>query len=221
MKVALLGSGKTGGRVAELLESAPTIFSSSNPPTVEKLEGHDVIISFLPGEAFFEYIPMLVETGLPVVTGSTGFEWPSDLQEKLQKLNTRWLYASNFSLGMNLVHQMINTLSKASKLFEDASFNMHEVHHTKKLDAPSGTALSWRDWLGQKVEITHERVGDVVGDHKIILNTANERITLQHEALDRRIFAAGAIWAAKKILNDSSIESGLHNFQDITLKEIL
>ena len=76
MKIALLGKGKTGGKVLELILEAGipyTLFDSINYPTKEKLEGHDVIISFLPGEAFNTYIPLIVETKIPVVCGSTGF----------------------------------------------------------------------------------------------------------------------------------------------------
>ncbi len=113
---------------------------------------------------------------------------------------------------------MINTLTKAKNLFSNYSFHIHEVHHTKKLDAPSGTALTWRDWVGENFDISSERTGDVIGDHTLTLKTDNELITLRHEALDRKIFAEGALWACEKV---ASLPSGLHNFQELTLKELL
>ncbi len=223
MKIALLGKGKTGGKVLELLQEQNiphTVFDSQNKPTVENLQGHDVIISFLSGEVFKHYLDLLVATKIPVVTGSTGLEWPLDFDSDLKRKNLKWIYATNFSLGMNFVQQMILTLSKASRIFSQYKFSMSEVHHTKKLDAPSGTALSWKKWSGHEMEIESIREGDVIGIHELTLTTPNEKITLRHEALDRRIFAEGALFAASKI-NDNKIGPGLHLFQDIVQSQYL
>ena len=222
MKIALLGNGKTGGKVVQLHNDV-TVFDTKNSPTVEKLKGHDVIISFLAGPVFLEYIPILLDSEIPVVTASTGFKWPDNFQNILVEKKLTWVFASNFSLGMNLVHQMINTMGKAQELFSKYQFSLHEIHHTKKLDAPSGTALSWQSWLNQNqdINITHERIGDVVGDHALTLETANERITLRHEAKDRKVFAEGALWAAKKIMNKEIGDHGLHSFAEITKNELL
>lgn len=220
MKLGLLGSGKTGGKVLELFPQA-IIFDRNTPPTLERLKELSVVISFLPGDAFLSYIPLLIESGRPVVTGSTGFSWPENIDEELRSKNLKWIYGHNFSLGMNLIFKMISILGKAPTLFSQIDFSIHEVHHTKKLDAPSGTALKWRDWLGQEATITSERVGDVVGDHILTMKTAHEEITLRHQATDRKIFAEGALWAAKKLCNDEAIEPGLHRFEDISLKELL
>jgi 4-hydroxy-tetrahydrodipicolinate reductase len=218
MKIALLGKGKTGGKVLELLvqkEIAHTVFDSLNKPSLEKLKGHDVIISFYSGEVFKEYLEICLESKLPLVCGSTGFKFPENFNQTLAMQNSKWIYATNFSLGMNLVQQMILILKEANKIFSDYKFSLHEVHHTKKLDAPSGTALSWKNWADHEMEITSERVGDVIGIHELKLTTANEEILLKHTALDRKIFAEGALFAADKILHDQSIKSGLHLFQDI------
>jgi 4-hydroxy-tetrahydrodipicolinate reductase len=217
MKIALLGKGKTGGKVLELLveKKIPhTVFDSQNQPTKEKLSGHDVIISFLSGEVFKNYMDLLVETKIPVVTGSTGLSWPANFDADLKAKNIKWIYATNFSLGMNLVQQMILIMSQVDKIFNSYNFSMNEIHHTKKLDAPSGTALSWKKWAGHEMNITSERLGDVIGIHELTLTTPNEKITLRHEALDRKIFAEGALFAADKI-NDKNLGAGLHLFQDI------
>jgi len=221
MKIALLGKGKTGGKVLELLVSGNiphTIFDSKNQPTLENLKGHDVVISFLSGEVFKEYMPLLLNSTLPVVTGSTGMEWPSDFDQKLKDKNAKWIYATNFSLGMNIVHQMILIMKEADSIIKGAHFSMNEIHHTKKLDAPSGTALSWKKWLGHEVDITSERIGDVIGIHELRLSTPTEEITLKHTALDRKIFAEGAMFAAEKI---KTLNPGLHQFQDVVQKELL
>lgn len=221
MKVALLGKGKTGGRVLELLQDKKiphTVFDSKNHPTLESLKGHDVVISFLTGDVFREYMPLLIDSKIPVVTGSTGITFDSKLSDSLAEKNIKWIYATNFSLGMNLVHQMILIMKNAGSILSDYSFSMNEVHHTKKLDAPSGTALSWKNWAGHEMDITSERIGDVIGIHELKLKTATEEITLKHEALDRKIFAEGALYGANII---STLKPGLHLFQDVVQRELL
>ncbi|MBL6990602.1 MAG: hypothetical protein ISR65_12530 [Bacteriovoracaceae bacterium] len=222
MKIALLGDGKTGSKVAEILNlNQESIFNLQNPPDLTKLKAHDIIISFLPGDAFLHLIPMLVKSKLPVVTGSTGFEWPEHLDATLKNEQTAWIYASNFSLGMNLIKGMIDIIKKASLLYSDVDFKIHEIHHTKKLDAPSGTALSWQKWLDQPASISSERIGDVVGVHTLSMNSPTEKITLEHQALDRKIFAEGAIWTANKLYKDQkALGFGLHSFMDIVKSQL-
>jgi len=220
MKVALLGTGKTGSKVLELLDGRDvTGFTAPNPPTLKSLQDHDVAISFLPGPALLEYIELLVESGLPLASGSTGFDWPEGIDARLKDKGMAWITASNFSLGMNLVYGMLKVLSKAPQLFDDFEFKLHEIHHVHKRDQPSGTSLSWQKWVGQPVDITSARDGDNPGDHRITLVTPYEDISVQHQAKDRRIFAQGALWAAQK-LTKGEIEPGLHNLQDIMKKEL-
>ena len=195
-----------------------TVFDSKNTPTKENLKGHDVVISFLSGDVFSTYLTLLLESKIPVVTGSTGMEWPLDFDKKLKVLNSKWIYATNFSLGMNLVQQMILIMKEADSIINSVTFSMNEIHHNKKLDAPSGTALSWKKWLDHDVNITSERIGDVIGIHELKLKTPVEEITLRHEALDRKIFAEGALYAANKI---NTLTPGLHLFQDVVQKELL
>ena len=232
LKLALLGRGKTGSKVIDLVNQENesrkeagfsielTTFHRQKPPTFEDLKSKDVILSFLPGEPFKELIPLLIEVEKPVVTGSTGFSWPSDLGESLKSKNLTWVYGSNFALGMNLVKEVIEIMGKANQLFDrEPNFSIHDIHHTKKLDSPSGTALSWQDWLSKKASITSERVGDVVGIHELSLKTKFENISLRHEALDRKVFAHGALWASKRILK-GSWPSGLLPFSEIAKKEL-
>jgi 4-hydroxy-tetrahydrodipicolinate reductase len=213
MKIALLGKGKTGSKVLELSQDQITVFDTLNTPSFEKLKSMDVVISFLPGEAFKSLIPLLVETKLPVVTGSTGFQWPENFTDTLKSKGISWIYASNFSLGMAITKEMIQKLSQARQIFPHHQVKIHEVHHTKKLDAPSGTALSMEEWLGEKCEITSERTGDVIGFHELTFDAGTEKITLSHEALDRKLFAEGALWAAAYLRTHK--KPGLNSFQDI------
>lgn len=220
MKIALLGTGKTGGKVLEILGPAVvTGFDESNKPTLEKLKECDAAISFLPGPALMEYLEMLIESKIPLASGSTGFIWPDDIDSRLKENGVAWVSASNFSLGMNLIYGMVKVLAKTPELFDQYEFKLHEIHHINKKDKPSGTALSWEKWLGQKVDITSERVGDNPGEHKLTLVTPYEDIILEHKSKDRKIFAQGAIWTAKKLAS-GSINPGLHSLQDIMQKEL-
>lgn len=222
MKIGLLGSGKTGGEILHLCPKEQVVaFNTSNLMTAEKLSDIDVVIAFVPGDILLQYTPLLIEAKIPVVSGATGFEWPAETRSGVENRGLRWISGSNFSLGMRIVHQMIKKLNHAKKIFEDTSFHIHEVHHTKKLDAPSGTAKSWDSWVDNVSTISHERTGDVVGDHQIDLITEFEKISLRHQALDRKIFAKGALWAAKYLIeNSENINPGIHLFEDVTEKII-
>lgn len=222
MTIALLGTGKTGSETAHLAEErglAVSSFNRSRPPTLDGLRGADVAVSFLPGDAFLATIPVLIDSRLPVVSGSTGFDFPGGtaaFDKSLREKGLTWIHASNFSLGMHLVREILPILGWAPDLLPDATFAIRETHHIHKKDAPSGTALSWKAWLGRPADIRSERTGDVVGDHELTLVSSTERITLRHEALSRRIFAEGALQAAEWILNPVKTPGpGLHPFQQV------
>lgn len=213
MKIAVIGTGKTGGKVVELLgDECSETFDNHNPPTVEKLKQSDAVIIFVPGDAVPEIIDDVLEAGIPAAWGSTGYDWPADLDEQVKAKNTKWVLASNFSLGMNVIRKSIQAISKASDILKDPEFHIHEVHHVHKKDAPSGTALSWKEWLDKEAEVTSAREGDVKGIHELTVKTATEEITLKHKALDRALFAEGAIWAAKQLVENPDIETGVNAF---------
>ncbi|SMO44643.1 dihydrodipicolinate reductase C-terminal domain-containing protein [Gracilimonas mengyeensis] len=213
MKIAVIGTGKTGGKVVELLgEDRAVPFDEDNPPTVDKLKKTDAAIIFVPGDAVAEVLPMVLEAEIPAAWGSTGYEWPEDLDEQVKAKNTKWVLASNFSLGMNIIRKSIKAISAGSEILKDPEFHIHEVHHVHKKDAPSGTALSWKEWLDREADVTSAREGDVKGIHELTMKTATEEITLKHKALDRALFAEGAIWAAEQLINNNDIEEGVMAF---------
>ncbi len=219
MKIALLGSGKTGGKVQEILNLAPSaIFNRSNIPTKDKLQTFDIIISFLPGDAFLSYIPMLLDSNIPLVTGSTGFKFSPEVELTLKEKNTTWIHATNFSISMNIVKLMIKDLSKLSILRPSAKYSILETHHVHKKDAPSGTALTWKEWLNHDVLINSLREGDVIGTHSLMAQTESESIELTHKALDRKIFAEGAIFAAEMLSNHKLMPGLIHFSQLIEMK---
>jgi 4-hydroxy-tetrahydrodipicolinate reductase len=218
MKIALLGKGKTGSKVLEDKKNQVIGFDSKNIPTFEKLETFDTIISFLPGEAFKSYIPLLIETKIPVVVGSTGFEWPHNLNQILKDKNLSWIYSSNFSLGVALIKQVLQKISQSKSFFPEHKSSIHEIHHIHKKDAPSGTALSMQNWVGDQCLITSERTGDVIGFHELVFDAGSEKIKISHEALDRKLFAEGAIWSAEFLFKNKA--PGLNSFHDILERTI-
>ncbi|MBP7018174.1 hypothetical protein KBB17_01600 [Candidatus Saccharibacteria bacterium] len=215
MKIALVGNGRTGNNLHKVVSKDDQItdFNTSNPPTVEALVQNDVIISFLPGDAFTDLFDMFIESKVPVVTGSTGFDWPDNAEQRLIEANIAWVSASNFSLGMQLVHDAIVKLGNAPKLLDGYEASIDEIHHIHKKDSPSGTSLKWREWFGDpSVKITSHKQGETVGDHSLKIETATETIEIKHHAKDRTIFAGGALWAARRA---KSLAPGLHMFEDI------
>lgn len=216
MKFAVIGTGKTGGKVTELLDDDQIVgpFNSSNKPTPEKLQNADVAILFVPGPAADELMTPLMEAGIPAAWGTTGYDWPADLNDQLKQKNIKWLRASNFSLGMNIVRRCLGVIGQASRVLEAPTFHIHEIHHKHKQDAPSGTAISWKEWLGKNAEITSERKGDIKGIHRLEVKTGSESIHIKHEAHDRKIFAEGAIWAAEQLLDDA-VDPGFHDLSTI------
>jgi 4-hydroxy-tetrahydrodipicolinate reductase len=216
MKFAVIGTGKTGAEVVNLLENEQVIgpFNSSNEPTVESLRKADVAILFVPAHAVDSLMNPLMASGIPAVWATTGYNWSDDLDIILKQKNIKWLWGSNFSLGMNIIRRCLGIIGKSSAILDQPLFHIHEIHHIHKKDAPSGTALSWKEWLGKDAEITSERKGDIKGIHQLKVKTKGESIELKHEAHDRKIFAQGAIWAAEQLVKDT-VEAGFHDFATI------
>ncbi|MCY4643390.1 MAG: hypothetical protein OXB88_02130 [Bacteriovoracales bacterium] len=218
MKVSLVGKGKTGGQILEMLpqDSIGAVFDSQNPPEKFKIEESDVCIIFVPGDIFSDLLPTLLSTQTPMVIGSTGFHWkPRELQ-RLRDEKKRWVHGHNFSLAMNVVRHTLGLMGRSRELLDGMGLHIHEIHHLHKRDAPSGTALKWKEWLGHpEVDISSERTGDAIGLHRLTIKGPLETLELTHESLDRKIFARGAIWAARKILETPDLPLGLIPFEDL------
>jgi 4-hydroxy-tetrahydrodipicolinate reductase len=149
-----------------------------------------------------------------MVVGTTG--WYSELasvRANVEQHKTGFVYGSNFSIGVNLFFDLIQ--SAAPALAHRYSAQIYERHHESKKDAPSGTAATMQKMLeeasGAEVEITSFREGDVVGMHELVLDSPNDSIYLCHDAKSRRGFAEGAVRAAEWI----SGKKGFYDFKDI------
>lgn len=217
MKIAVIGSGKTGSEVIKLLGSKlHTVFNQSNPVSVEALKGADAVIIFVPGGSVAELIPIVKASRVPAIWGSTGFSWPKDLDDELNEDHIRWVISANFSLGMQMIRKVLIMMGQAiPELLPDAKLSLREVHHVHKKDKPSGTALAWQEWLNLPCKVSSKRQGDVKGIHELMIKTPFEEISLYHEAKDRIVFAQGAIWAAEYLIGYPTLPGGLYQLGDL------
>lgn len=210
MKIAVIGNGKTGGSVEALAAKQHQIevFNLDKPATAAALRSFDAAIVFVPAAGFSDLAPVLIESGIPAVVGTTGFSF-----EKISGLRAPWIVASNFSLGMNFMFLLTRTLPSLRKSSPSASFAIHEVHHVHKKDSPSGTALSLKALLPADTTLTAEREGDVAGLHTVTVSLPGETLKVEHEAQDRTVFASGALFAAESLLK--GLSPTVHRFETI------
>jgi 4-hydroxy-tetrahydrodipicolinate reductase len=224
MKLLILGRGKTGSLVADVSRERKhqieVISSKENAAcaalTGERLRDADVVIEFTAPHCVLAHVETCVRAGKNMVVGTTG--WYAEI-ERIRKLveqhNTGLVYGPNFSVGINLFFEVVRASAAAQR--HGYSGQIFERHHAQKKDAPSGTALAIRDLMseapggGNPLEITSFREGEVVGMHEIVLESANDRIYLCHDAKSRRGFAEGAVRAAEWIAG----RKGFLEFKDI------
>ena len=215
MNIAILGNGRMGKRISELAtEKGHTIVatsSSEKPAKTLDLSSTDVAIDFSTPSTAFANISHAINSGIPVVSGTTA--WLSKLEDVkdlcLQKEGA-FLYASNFSLGVNLFFELNKKLAQLMKN-HDYESKIHEVHHTLKLDSPSGTAITLGEQMQKitntKSVITADRIDDLAGTHIISYTSAVDEIEIKHTAKNRDGFAMGAIIAADWIIGKKGVFS--------------
>ena len=222
MKILISGYGKMGKMIEKIIldrEIEYAGWSEAITDTDPALAKECVCIDFTTPAAFRSNYKFLAENFKAVVVGTTGW---ADIKEEVfayfEKCGTPMIWASNFSIGVNVFFAVTEYISK---LLGDAggySPYMVEMHHCHKLDAPSGTARSLGDIvdenMGTKVDIQSVRCGEIPGIHTIGFEGANDRITMTHEAFSREGFAAGAVEAA---LRTEGL-SGVHEFRDLLLR---
>jgi 4-hydroxy-tetrahydrodipicolinate reductase len=225
MKIALLGYGKMGKVIERIaLERGHEIVlkkSSSN--TFDGLENADVAIDFSLPTVAVENISTCINNGIPVISGTTG--WLENYDEVVQLCeakNGAFLYGSNFSLGVNLFFELNDYLAKMMSKFKEYNVSMEEIHHTQKLDKPSGTAISLantiinhtdkNNWAiespkADDVFIDVQRIENVPGTHSVLYTSEVDFIEIKHVAHNREGFALGSIIAAEWILGKTGVFS--------------
>lgn len=231
MKIALVGYGKMGQIIDKIAQSRghEVVARLNESPTLENLNNPDVVIEFSSPESAFENIKFCLEQKIPVVCGTTGWlDKKTEIEQICLDQNSAFLYASNFSLGVNLFFALNERLAELMKPFqENYSCQLEEIHHIHKLDAPSGTAISlaqgvmahtdfkaWQlgDTEGKNLGINAIREGEVPGTHSVNYRSEVDEIEIKHTAFNRNGFALGAVIASEWILGKKG------NF---TMKEVL
>ncbi|HET9454009.1 MAG TPA: dihydrodipicolinate reductase C-terminal domain-containing protein [Gemmatimonadaceae bacterium] len=217
IRLAVVGMGKMGRAVSALaaergFQVVATLDAAdmAGSLTREALGGADVAIEFTVPEAAPGNIRELVNAGCPVVVGTTG--WHDALPEisaYVREHHGALLWAPNFSIGVNLFQRLV---TEAARLFGAApGFDAHliETHHSAKKDAPSGTAISLERAasaaLGRPIPITSIRTGSVPGTHELLFDSPFETVRLEHVARDRRVFAEGALMAARWLVGREGV----------------
>lgn len=216
MNIALLGFGKMGQLVKQLAtkkgHNITGIANSSSDIQSLDFKNVDVAIDFSTPDSAFENIATALKNNIPVVSGTTG--WTEKINEIHQMAidnDTSFLHASNFSIGVNIFFEINQVLNKIMKQQTDYSPNIEEIHHTEKLDIPSGTALSLQSQLEQKATIKSQRINNIIGTHSVSYTSQIDTISIRHEAHNRNGFAQGAILAAEWIAN----KKGIFSMKDI------
>jgi 4-hydroxy-tetrahydrodipicolinate reductase len=227
LRIALMGYGKMGKAVeAEALARGHQIVlvadrNNAHEATLLRPDTCDCFIEFTRPEAAMANFRTLLPTGIPIVTGTTG--WLSDLdllRDEVVRAGGKFMFSSNFSIGVNVLFQLNKTLARLMNAHPEYDCYIEEAHHRHKKDAPSGTArslaaqmiegldrkskIAGTDLIGRapqpdELSVAFTRAGEIIGSHSVTYLSDIDRITIEHEAFNRRGFAVGAVIAAEWI----------------------
>lgn len=235
MNIALIGYGRMGHEIETISiqrgHNIKLIIDQYNIDDLNdnNLKGIDVAIEFSSPDAAFGNISACLNARIPVVCGTTGWLEKYDRVVQICHENkTAFLYASNFSIGVNLLFRLNSELAKHLERYHNYSVSIEEIHHTKKLDSPSGTAITlangiienhseYQKWCFENnstdncIPIRSVREGDVPGTHTVKWDSDIDTISLKHESKNRKGLAMGAVVAAEFIKS----KEGLFTMSDV------
>ncbi len=231
MKIALIGYGKMGKAIEAIAlergHTAPLKIDITNIEafTAANLQQCDVAIEFTSPHSAVENISKCLDAGIPVISGSTGWlaEWDT-IKNKCEALNGSLIYASNFSVGVNIFFELNKKLAQLMQNQPSYHVSMEEIHHTQKKDAPSGTAITLAEqvmefipaknkWVNDDTTVANElsivskRIDPAPGTHSIKYSSVIDDIEIIHTAHSRTGFATGAVLAAEFIKGKKGIYS--------------
>lgn len=217
INIAICGaSGRMGSALHHLINNSEQYnfvggYSSKN--TLSELEllckTSDIVIDFSSPDILDDLLRYAVQHKTKLVICTTGL---LETQHELMKESSSIipiLYAANTSIGANIIADIANQMAQ---ILDGYDITITDIHHRHKKDAPSGTALMIQDAIGKKVDMHSIRSGGIFGEHKIMFASDDEVIKIEHQALNRNIFAKGALFAAKWILDK---EHGLFAMRDV------
>ena len=242
MNIALIGYGKMGKEIEQVALSRghkiTLLVDAHNAKTYSKadLQTADVAIEFSTPESAIDNIYKSFDAGIPIVVGTTG--WNNRLEEVkkncLEKKQTLF-YASNYSIGVNLFFKLNQFLAKLMNGYQGYQVSLEEIHHTHKLDSPSGTAISLANqmieqldvkqkWINSitsnknELAIISKRLDEVPGTHSITYKSTEDEISISHVAYSRKGFALGAVVAAEWIKDKKSGMYGMEQLMEFSIE---
>ena len=230
MKIALIGYGAMGKLIETLAANKSheiaviideTDAGKSAEELAEKLKGVDAAIDFSIAEAVKRNVEACLIADVPLVEGTTGWNDERDsIKTLIEKENGAFVFGANFSIGVNLFYRITDFAAELFAKFEDYEAFIEEQHHSRKKDAPSGTALKLKDIVSKHIEkdfsVSSTRAGRIPGTHRVGFDGNADQILLEHFARSREGFASGAILAAEWILG----KRGFYEFTEV-MDEIL
>ena len=226
MKIALFGYGKMGKVIEKIAKNRghKIIYRIDENSINYDLKKVDVAIDFSTPKAAFSNINMALENSIPIISGTTG--WLDNYNKAVKLCNEKngaFLYASNFSLGVNIFFEINRQLAKIMSNHPEYVIKMKEIHHTEKIDAPSGTAITlaesiiketdyqkWslnKDFKENEISIEAQRLSDKTGTHEVIYKSDIDEIKIKHAALNREGFGLGAVIAAEWLIGKKGVFS--------------
>lgn len=229
MKIALLGYGKMGKEIEKIALSRghEIVLKKSRNSNFDNLDQADVAIDFSLPTTAVENITACFNKNVPVISGTTGWlDHYNEIETLCLEKNGAFLYGSNFSVGVNIFFELNNQLAKLMAKLNDYNVSMEEIHHTQKLDAPSGTAISlangiienseYKNWTldapsQNEIQIEAKRIENIPGTHSVFYRSEVDEIEIKHTAFSRQGFALGAVIAAEWILN----KKGIYSMKDV------
>lgn len=228
-RIAVIGMGKMGRAVSRLATDRgwPVVatFDSEDARggagiTRATLGEADVAIEFTTPAAAPANIRACARAGCPVVVGTTGwYDRRAEVEADVLTAGAAMLWSPNFSLGVNLFWQIAEVAARLAARVPGFDAHIVETHHAAKQDAPSGTAIELARLgsaaLGREIPVTSVRVGFVPGTHELLLDAPFEQIRLEHVSRDRRVFAEGALIAARWMIG----RRGIYTMRDLLLTE--
>ncbi|CAM1357853.1 4-hydroxy-tetrahydrodipicolinate reductase [Tenacibaculum sediminilitoris] len=215
MKIALLGYGRMGKEIERIaLQRGHEIVIKATKQETYDIKKADIAIDFSVPSSAYNNISNCINNNIPVISGTTGWlDKYNDIVDLCNDKKGAFIYASNFSLGVNVFFELNKQLAKMMSTLEQYNVSIEEIHHTKKLDAPSGTAITLAEgvientnkkaWVldertsEENISITAIRTPDIPGTHTVTYNSEVDTINIKHTAHNRQGFAIGAVVAAE------------------------
>lgn len=212
MKLVLFGGGAMGrlirSRAKDDGDEVSLVLTSrdatrSTDELAQMLRGHDAAIDFSVADAVIANVSACALAGVPLVEGTTGWnKHETSVRQIVEEHGGALIYGANFSVGVNLFYEIVARAAELFRGLTDYASFIEEAHHSRKRDAPSGTALRLRDLMasvGHDPQISSTRAGHIPGTHRVGFDSVADQITLTHTARSREGFAAGALLAARWI----------------------